>query len=174
VNEQLDDLTPEDRALVMQDARVREMLAEHEKKVLQRVEGPLQEMREREFQRELVRLAQKYPGYNHDIHSEQVRGFMEKNQSTTPEQAFRAIAADDVLFIRPVSQATEERPQFIPPKGTAGTENYVPPPKEDPDENLRKKTREVHKLARVTDPDAQREHRKALDGLVRERLFGGG
>jgi hypothetical protein len=174
LNEQIENMDPEDRAQVLQEARIRDMLAEQKRELLQQVAGPLNEMRERELNRELVLLAQKYPGYDHDVHSDQVRDFMKRNPSTTPEQAFKAIADDDVLFIRPYGQQTSEgAPQFIQPKGTQGTENYVPAPQKDPDEELREKTREVHKLARISDPDAQREHRKELDALIKERLFGG-
>jgi hypothetical protein len=174
LNEQMENMDPEDRAAVLQEARVRELLEEQKRELLAEVRGPLQEMRERELNRELVALARKYPGYDHDVHADLVRDFMRKNPSTTPEQAFKAVADDDVLFIRPHGQQTSEgAPQFIQPKGTQGTENYVPEPREDPDEKLREKTREVHKLARISDPDAQREHRAQLDNLIRERLFGG-
>lgn len=174
LNEQLENLDPEDRAAVLQEARVRELLAQQKQELLAQVQGPLNEMRERELNRELVALARKYPGYDHDIHADQVRTFMKSNPSTTPEQAFKAIADDDVLFIRPQGQLTSEgAPQFVAPRGTQGSENYTPPPKADPDEKLRERSREVHKLARITDPDAQREHKKQLDDLIRERIFGG-
>lgn len=173
LNEQLDNLDPEQRAAVMQDARLRELLSDYEQRILRSVQAPLQEIRERELNRDLQALSTKYPGYDHDVHAEQVKDFMQRNPSTTPEQAFKAIADDDVLFLRPAGQPREGAPQFIQPRGTNGSQNYIPPPQEDPNERLRQKTREVHAMARDESPEAKRQHMREVDRLISERLFGG-
>jgi hypothetical protein len=163
IHEQMESLSREDRASVMEDQALRRMLAEQEKKFRQQLDPLLTKARRDEMRD----LASRYPGFNPEIHPELIEIFRQRNPNCTMEQAFRAVALPEELnvgFVRPavVPPTVAPRPT-APPRSLP--EQEIPQEQQEQDE-MQQKLVEARALA--SSPNAA--DRRSSDRLFRELL----
>lgn len=171
IGQNLEALDPETRAAVMQDARLTELVAGLETRILQRIDPMLKTVRERTAQDDLSRLASKYPGFRLDTHLELIEIFREKNPNCSIEQAFRAIAEPEELALN------QERAPAIPPIANPSPGNaaprYVPQPEPrrlTPEEEVEIDRQRAFELARSSKTEDRRHTGRAFDALIKSKL----
>ena len=138
-----------------------------------RLEKPIGEVREAARQRELSSVADKYPGFDAEVHMPLIRAFQERNPACTVEQAFRAVAEDGELRTGPV-QRDRQVPPIPAPRTTRGETNYVPQPvnTKSEDQVLAEEADEIARLGRSYDPADRRKQRDLLDQHLKRRFAG--
>lgn len=171
IGQNLEALDPETRAAVMQDARLTELVAGLETRILQRIDPMLKTVRERSTQDDLSRLASKYPGFRLDTHLELIEIFREKNPNCSIEQAFRAVAEPEELALN------QERAPAIPPIANPSPGNaaprYVPQPEPrrlTPEEEVEIDRQRAFELARSSKTEDRRHTGRAFDALIKSKL----
>lgn len=170
----LEQLDPEQRVTVLAEARTRELMAEQEKRITQRFEAPLQEMRDERRHRDLMKIADRYPAFDAEVHGPLIDAYQSRNHASTVEQAFRAIAEDHELTTSPV-QPRKQVPPTVQPRSTRGSSGYVPPPsktEEDAQRQLSEEVREIGKLNSSHDPADRRKARDLMDANLKKRFEG--
>jgi hypothetical protein len=171
IGQNLESLDPETRAAVMQDARMTELVAGIESRLLQRIDPMLKSVRDRAAQDDLSRLATKYPGFRLDTHLELIEIFREKNPNCSIEQAFRAVAEPEELALNQ-DRAPAIPPIAMPSPGNAAP-RYVPQPDPKqltPEQEVELDRQRAFKLARSTDTLDRRDAGRAMDQLLRSKL----
>jgi hypothetical protein len=167
LEQNLENLDPETRAQVMTDARIRQMVAQSEQRILQSVGPQLHQLQERNRQLEKSRLASRYGGYDPGTHDVLIDEFMRANGRCSVEQAFRAVATPEELSVggnRPANAP----PPAMPPGSGSTAPRYVPQPdqRSDPLQQIREDAARAAELARSSDPADQ----KAANALWHKNL----
>jgi hypothetical protein len=168
IQENLDNLDPETRMQVLQDARMNELLAQAEQRIVGRIMPHLQTLDEKNRHAELVELSQRYPAFDVEIHGALIDTFRQSNPACSIEQAFRAVAKDDELVTQSQASAAAVPPIVPPGNGVQSQPRYVPQQesKSSPEEELRQEMEQVARLRRSQDP----AERKAGDRLMTQHL----
>lgn len=171
----LDQLDPETRMRVMQDARMREYFDQFEQRILAKVQPQLQQIQTRDARREMESLADKYPAFDLQIHGPLIDMFRAKNQSCSIEQAFRAVAEPEELVTRQSASAVAIPPVMAPGSSTLANTRFAPQPEpqSDPVAEAREEAARMAKLRASTNPLEQKEGLRAVDDMLRRRVFGG-
>ena len=171
LQDQLESMDPETRTRVLAEGRTRELLAESEQRIMQRIEKPVQELRAERREAELSKVAQKYPGFDYDVHKSLIDTFQQRNPACTVEQAFRAVAEEQELRTRP-AQPGRQVPPVPSPRSTRGSQDYVPnqEPQKSEQEVLADEVEEIRKLGTSSDPMDKRRHRDLLDQHLNKRF----
>lgn len=170
----LEHLDPETRAAVMQDARIAERIDALEGKLLARIQPQLQNLQTKAQRDEMAALANKYPGFDYQIHAPLIDMFRAKNPACTIDQAFRAVAKEDELVTRSAASAAAVPPVVPPGNGSVANSRYAPAPepKSDPEAELRDEARRVKDLRMSSDPAQQKEGLRLAHENLKKRLFG--
>jgi len=171
LQDQLETMDPETRTRVLAEGKTRELLAETEQRIMSRIEKPVQELRASAREAELSKVAQKYPGFDYDVHKPLIDAFQQRNPACTVDQAFRAVAEEHELGTRPVQQGRQVPP--VPaPRTTRGSQDYVPnqQPQKSEQEVLAEEVEEIRKLGTSSDPADKRRHRDLLDQHLNKRF----
>lgn len=166
--EHLDDLPPEERARIVTDARHQELAARTRDEITSELLPQIRDLQADRQYRELMALADKYPGFDNEVHGPLIADFMGKNHACSIESAFRAVATNDEIGLQPVSRP--RIPTAVPVRGTNGSEMIAPAPQPDPQDNLREEARKLHELAHSRDPKDQREHARLMQEHLGRRL----
>lgn len=171
IGQNLESLDPETRMAVLQDARMTELMAGIEARLMQRIDPMLKTVRERSAQDDLSRLASKYPGFRVDTHLELIEIFREKNPNCSIEQAFRAIAEPEELVLNQ-DRAPAIPPIAMPSPGNAAP-RYVPQP--DPkrltqEEEVELDRQRAFELARSSKTEDRRHTGRAFETLIKSKL----
>jgi hypothetical protein len=168
----LENLDPETRMQVMQDARMQEYFAGFKQDILNTLQPQIQGLQENRIHGELMGLADKYPRFDVQIHGPQIEMFRGKYPEVPIEQAFKAIAEPEELVTRgAVSHAAV--PPFLAPGGTAPTNSrYVAEPQSDPEQEMREESLAWKKLLASADPADQRAGARLLEKNMGDRLGG--
>lgn len=174
VQQNLDQLDPETRMQVMQDARLQEAIATVENRLLGKIAPVLDTMRTRAAQSDLERLAVKYHAFDPQTHGPLIEMFREKNPNCSVEQAFRAIAEPEELGVGNGRAATAPPPIANPSPGN-GAPRYVPQQMQQtsPEQEIEEDRQRAFQLARSTKPLDRRYTGPAFDKLIRSKLGGG-
>lgn len=171
LQDQLEQMDPEQRTRVLAEGRTRELLAEAEQRIMSRIEKPVQELRASAREAELSKVAQRYPGFDYDVHKPLIDTFQSRNPACTVEQAFRAVADENELGTRPVRPGRQVPP--VPaPRTTRGSQDYVPnqEPQKTEQETLADEVEEIRKLGTSSDPADKRKHRDLLNAHLDKRF----
>jgi hypothetical protein len=171
----LESLDPETRAQVMQDARLSQRLDEFEQRVLGRIAPQLEHLQQTAAQQEMHALAQKYPGFNYQLHAPLIDRFRARNPACSIEQAFRAVAEPEEIAPRSPTRAQAIPPIVPPGNGVQGAPRYAPqaqPRQQSADEQLVEESRRIAALRRDSDPAKQKEGLRLADEHLRRRLGG--
>ncbi len=97
MSDHLEELDPETRAGVLNEARTREAMAQVEQRIMQTVSPQLQALQTRNQQLEKVHLSDTHQGYNPLVHDQLIDEFRRANPACSIEQAFRAVATPEEL-----------------------------------------------------------------------------
>lgn len=170
----LDQLDPETRQKVLLDAQIAQATDNIEQRILGRLQPKLQSLESTAKQQELHALAQKYPGFDYQIHSKLIDQFRAANPRCSIEQAFRAVAEPEELGVRQAARATAIPPIVPPGNGDLGSARYVPSqvtnPKPRQEDELAEESRRIAELRRSTDPAQQKLGMQMLEQHLRKRI----
>lgn len=167
----LDSMDPETRAQVMAEARFRELLAANNQQLMEQLQPQLSTLHQQNAQTELERIAEKYPGFNLEVHPVLMDQLRAKVPGLTMEMAFKAVAEGDEAIPRDVA-AQVAVPPVTPAGNGAPLPRYMPEPQADPTEDLRDFQRRTNELIASQDPAKQRQGYRQLDDVLGERLRG--
>ena len=165
----LENLDPETRAVVMQDARMHEYFDKFRAQLLSEIQPQLSGLQENRIHNDLMTLADKYPSFDVQVHGPSIDKFRGKNPHTSIEQAFKAIAEPEELVTRNVAAAVAV-PPVVPP-GSGGVQpRYMPEPQSNPEAEMIQDAAAARELMLSNDP---RDHKKGLaafDANIAARL----
>lgn len=165
----LENLDPETRLQVMQDARMSERMDEMEKRILSTIMPHVQEVKESNAQNDMMRLATKYPAFDLQVHGPSIDMFRGKNPSTSIEQAFKAIAEPEELVTRQVAAAVAV-PPVVPPGGGGAVPRYMPEPQSNPERELVEESAKARDLMISQDPRDHKAGLRMFDANIAARL----
>jgi hypothetical protein len=165
----LENLDPETRLQVMQDARMREYMDEMEKRILSSVMPHVQEVKESNAQNEMMRLAHKYPAFDLQVHGPSIDMFRGKNPSSSIEQAFKAIAEPEELVTRQVAAAAAV-PPVVPPGGGGVLPRYMPEPQSNPEQEMIEEAGRARDLMTSDNPRDHKAGLRMFDANIAARL----
>ncbi|MCP4899953.1 MAG: hypothetical protein GY906_23540 [bacterium] len=171
----LENLDPETRMQVMQDARLSQRMDEMEQRLMGRIQPQLQDLNTQAARNEMQALGDNYPAFDYQIHSPLIDMFRRKNPHCTIDQAFRAIAEPDELVTRSVASASAVPPTIAPGNGELAAARFAPQPEPQttsPEDELVADARRIAKLRRSTDPAEQKEGMALIDQNLKQRLGG--
>lgn len=172
VQQNLEHLPPEDRAAVLQEARLQETMGQLEQRLMGKIAPVLDGIQSRAAQADRSRLSQKYQGYNPQVHDQLIDVFRQSNPNCSIEQAFRAIAEPEELVV------SAGRAPAIPPIANPAPGNraprYVPSASQQssPEKETEEDRERAFKLARSTNAQDRRHVGPAFDKLIRSKLGG--
>lgn len=171
----LDHLDPETRLQVMQDARMREYMDQFEQRILSKVQPQLNQIQTRTARQEMEKLAEKYPAFDLQVHGHLIDSFRGKNPHCSIEQAFRAVAEPEELVTRQQASAQAVPPVVAPGSSSLAHTRYAPQPEpqSDPVAEAREEAARMAQLRASSDPREQKEGLRAVDDMLRRRVFGG-
>lgn len=172
----LDNLDPETRMQVMQDARMAQRLDEFEARILGKIQPQLRTLETQAARNEMQALSDTYPAFDLQIHGPLIDMFRAKNPHCSIDQAFRAIAEPEELVTRQAARVRAVPPIVPPGNGELAAARYAPSndreQKPSPQDELVEEARRVAELRRSTDPAKQKEGMMLLDAHLRKRLGG--
>lgn len=175
LQQNLDNLDPETRMQVMQDARMSQMFAEFETRLMGKLSPQLQDLNAQSSRALMKELGEKYPAFDYQIHGPLIDMFRGKNPHCSVEQAFRAVAEPEELVTRTAARARAVPPIVPPGNGDLGAVRYAPRPESQPrhqEDELVEEARRVKELRASTDPAKQKEGMKLVDEHLKRRLGG--
>lgn len=166
----LDNLDPETRMQVMQDARMQEYFASFKQDILNTLQPQIQGLQENRVHNELMALSEKYPRFDVQIHGPQIEMFRGKYPEVPIEQAYKAIAEPEELVTRGAASHAAV-PPILAPGGTApANTRYVAEPQSDPEQEMREESLAWKKLLASADPADQRAGARLLEKNMGDRL----
>lgn len=172
VQQNLEQLDPETRQRVMQEAQLEEGLARMESRLMSRIAPVLDATRTRFTQSDLERVAEKYPAFDLGVHGPLVEMFRERNPNCSVEQAFRAIAEPEEL-VTGSGRASAPPPIANPAPGN-GSPRYVPQHTQQTsiEQEVEEERKRAFELARTTNARDRRHVGPAFDRLIKAKLGG--
>ena len=158
LDEHMDTLDPETRQQVLSDTRIRQAVADSEKRILGAVAPQLQALHTRNNQLEKVRVSGMYPGYDPVVHDGLIDEFRRGNPNCSIEQAFRAVATPEELSGISGAGRVHAPPPSVPPGNGALNPRYLPNQAQqtDPLTEMREDANKAAELARSADPNDQK------------------
>lgn len=170
VQQNLESLDPETRHQVLSDVRMQEAMQRLETNFMAKVAPILNGMQARSAQEDLAKLAEKYPGFNMDIHVPLIEIFRERNPHCSVEQAFRAVAQDEELNDGRSNRAAAIPPIAMPSNGNAAP-RYVPvEPKTTPEQEIEELRQRAFALQRSDKPEDKRIAGRVMDEYLRKKV----
>lgn len=171
LEQNLESMDPEQRAAVLADARMREILDQRDSALLQAIDQRLAPLQQRGQQSDMERTAAKFPGFDMQIHPNLIDTLRAKVPGLTYEMAFKAVAEGDEAVTREQASAVA-----VPPVVSAGAgpalPRYMPEPTPNPEDALVDYQQRTNKLIASDNPADQRQGYRQLDIALRERLSG--
>lgn len=167
----LDTLDPETRMAVMQNAQLQEQVTAIEQRILGQVMPHVNSLQQENAHTAMVKLGEKYPAFDLQIHQPLVDSFRAKNPACSIEQAYRAIAEGDELVTRATAPATAV-PPIVPPGSGSPRPRYVPEPtaQSDPEQELVEEAQTLKGLMASQDPADHRKGLRLADQNIARRL----
>lgn len=167
----LENLDPETRLQVLQDARMQEYLAAFEQKILSKIQPQIQGLQENRTHDELMKLADKYPAFDVQIHGPLIEMFRGKNQHASVEQAFKAVAEPGELVTRGSVPANAVPPVVSPRASMQSPQTrYVPEPQSNPEQEMQEEAVQIGKLMRSMDPADHKAGNRLIQKNLTDRL----
>jgi hypothetical protein len=167
----LDNLDPETRMQVLQDARMQEMLAGFESKLMAKISKPIAELQENRMHDELMSLAGKYPAFDVAVHGVSIESVMGKNPNLSVEQAFRVIAEPGELVTREAVAATAVPPVIAPRASVQDAQSrYLPEPQSNPEQEMQEEAAQIGQLMRSMDPNDHKTGARLIEKNLADRL----
>lgn len=173
VAQNLDNLDPETRQQVEQDARMTEMFARFEQSMMQRIMPHIDGVKQQTVHTEMMKLGETFPRFDIQIHGPLVDTYRGKNPNSSVMQAFKAIAEPEELVTRSAYPANAV-PPITPPGNSAPRVKYEPEPEtaSDPAADLAALTASATKLRASENPSEQKEGLRLMDQIISIKAFG--
>ncbi len=165
----LENLDPETRLQVMQDARMREYFETFKQEMLDTVMPHVRGLQDQSAQNDMMRLSGKYPAFDLQVHGPSIDMFRGKNPSTSIEQAFKAIAEPEELVTRSVAAAAAV-PPVVPPGGGGVLPRYMPEPQSNPEKEMIEEAGRARDLMTSQDPRDHKMGLRTFDANIASRL----
>ena len=165
----LENLDPETRLQVMQDARMSERMDEMERRILSSVMPHVQGLEKSNAQNDMMRLTDKYPAFDLAVHGPSNDMFRGKNPSTSIEQAFKAIAEPEELVTRSVAAAAAV-PPVVPPGAGGVLPRYMPEPQSNPEQEMIEEAGRARDLMTSENPRDHKQGLRTFDANIAARL----
>ncbi len=165
----LENLDPETRLQVMQDARMREYFDEFKQEMLATIMPKVEGLQNQSAQNDMMRLSEKYPAFDLQVHGPSIDMFRGKNPATSIEQAFKAIAEPEELVTRQVAAAAAV-PPVVPPGGGGVTPRYMPEPQSNPEKELIEESAKARDLMTSQNPRDHKMGLRMFDANIAARL----
>lgn len=173
LQEHMEHLEPEVRQQVLGDARIKQAVAESERRILGHVGPRLQDLQLRNDQLEKVRISGTYQGYDPTVHDDLIDHFRKGNPNCSIEQAFRAVATPEELSVHGAGRANAP-PPALPPGNGAPHPRYLPnnvqQGQPDPLQQMVADRDRASELARSADPNDQKAATALWHKNLTERL----
>jgi hypothetical protein len=170
LQENLESMDPETRAMVMQDARMSELMAGVEKRLMDSIMPHVQGLEQANTQRSMMELGSKYPAFDIQIHGPLIDMFRGKNPHCSVDQAYRAIAEEEELVTRTQSSSTPIPPTVAPGGAGNGIPRYVPQPESNPETEMVEDARLMAKLRASSNPEDNKRGLRLADKNIQQRL----
>jgi hypothetical protein len=170
IQENLESLDPETRMAVMQDARMSELAAGVEKRILDSIMPHVQALEQGDTQRRMMELGKKYPAFDIQIHGPLIDMFRGKNPHCSIDQAYRAIAEEDELVTRTQTSSAPIPPTVAPGGAGNGMPRYVPQPEPNPETEMIEDAQRIRKLRMSDNPDENKQGLRLADKNIQQRL----
>ncbi len=165
----LDNLDPDTRAAVLQDARMREYFDKFREQLLGEIQPQLSGLQENRMHDELMRLADKYPSFDVQVHGMAIDSVRGKNPHLSIEQAFKVVAEPEELVTRTVAAAVAV-PPVVPPGAGGVQPRYMPEPESNPEAEMIQEAAAARDLMRSANPDDHKKGLRAFDQNIAARL----
>lgn len=167
----LENLDPETRMQVLQDARMREYMDNLENRIMSKIQPQISGIQENRTHDEMRGLTDKYPAFDYDVHGPLIEMFRGKNQHCSVEQAFRAIAEPEELVQRGSVPATAVPPVVSPRASMQNPQSrYIPEPESNPEQEMRDEAAQIGKLRRSLDAADQKMGMNMIHKNLADRL----
>lgn len=168
----LENLDPETRASVMQDARTQEHLANFKQQMMSEFSPMLNDLKQDRTQNDYVKLAGKYPGvFDIEVHAPLIQAFRERNRHASVEQAFKAVVEMADLMPRGAAAATAAPPTVAPRASMQSpTSRYIPAPESNPEQEMQEEAAQIGKLMRSHDPADHKAGQRLVEKNLYDRL----
>lgn len=168
----LENLDPETRMAVMQDARMQESLDNFEKRIMAVLNPRFTGIEQNQAHNELMELSAKFPAFDVQVHGPLIEMFRGKNQHTSVEQAFKAIAEPEELVTRSSVAATAVPPVVVPRPSyqSSPQSRYIPEPQSDPEQEMREEAAQIGKLMRSFDTADHKTGARLVEKNLLDRL----
>jgi hypothetical protein len=114
LEQQFETLAPEERVAVMARSEVERGVQAAEQRLIERFGPIIRTVQEDRLQREVERVAGKYPSFDFDQHMPLIQTFRERNPACSVEHAFRAIAEDHELAVNGRTARRVPPPVVVP------------------------------------------------------------
>jgi hypothetical protein len=166
----LENLDPETRMQVMQDARMREYFAGFKKEMMDVFQPQIQGLEENRIHGELMQLANKYPRFDVQVHGPSIEMFRGKHPGIPIEQAFKAIAEPEELVVRGAVSQTAVPPTLAPGGRDPANTRYIAAPQSNPEQEMREESIAWKQLIADADPAKQKTGYRLLEKNMSDRL----
>ena len=168
----LENLDPETRMQVMQDARMQEHLHNFEQRILSHIQPQISGLQENRAHDDLMRLSQKYPRFDVQVHGPLIEIYRGKNQHSSVEQSFKAIAEPEELVTRGAVPATAVPPAIAPRASIQGNpqSRYIPEPQSDPVQEMHEEAAQIGVLMRSLDQNDHKTGARLIEKNLIDRL----
>lgn len=166
----LNHLPDDERSQVLANIQARQAAHAIRQDVMSELSPLIGEAREYRFNLAMEGLAEKYVGFDADVHPSAIQKALEVNPKLTPEQAFRIVATDEELQIshRPRNQRV---PLVLPPRGTSGATNFAPPATPSQEEERHSQLVEEREAWRERARSADPADKRAADRMLHQHLM---
>lgn len=169
----LENLDPETRMQVMQDARLQEALAGMEQRIMGNILPHLHTLESRNAHSEMMSLGEKYPAFDIQVHGPLVEMFRGKNPACSIEQGYLAITESaDERMTRAEASASAVPPVVPPGSGSLQSVRYAPEPQaqSNPEAELIEEAQRIRKMRESTDPKERADGLRLADEHLKRRL----
>lgn len=171
MQEGLAELDPEQRALVLAEGRMQEIVAQGKTDLLAQLQPQLSTLRQQNQQTEVERVAQKYPAFDLAVHGNLVDMVRGKFPGMTYEMAWKTVAEGDEAVTRDRTSVVAV-PPVVPAGNGSPLPRYMPEPEANPDDELRAFQQRTNELIRSSSPAEQRQGLRQMDEAISQRLGG--
>ncbi len=167
----LDNLDPETRMQVLNDAKMQELVAGMEERLLSKIGKPIADLQENRVHNELMALAEKYPAFDVAVHGVAIESVKGKNPHLSVEQAFKVIAESGELVTRDAVAATAVPPTISPRASVQSPQSrYIPEPQTSPEQEMQEEAAQIGKLMRSMDAQDHKAGQRLIEKNLADRL----
>lgn len=166
----LDQMDPETRMKVLNDARMIEMFDGFKKQMMDSIMPHVEGLQQSNVQQQMLGLADVYPAFDLQVHGPLIDMFRGKNQHCTVEQAWKAVAEPEELVTRETARLAPAVPPVVPPGGGGAQPRYMPEPQTNPEQEMIEESQSARDLMRSDNPNDHKKGLRAFDRNIASRL----